>query len=399
MVKLYTVILFMLTKEYNISELVLKIKELIESNFYYVKVIGEVSDLKISSNGHQYFNLKDNSNLINAVLFKYTKNKYNLENGMLIKAFARLTTYKERSNYQLIIEAFEPNGEGELLKLFEEKKKKLESLGLFSIEHKKPIPKIIKNVGIISSPTGAAIKDIEVRLRERKPINTILFPAIVQGVDAENSIIKGIEYFNKTQNKPDVIIITRGGGSLEDLMCFNGEKLAYAIYNSDLPIITAIGHEIDYTIADFVGDFRLPTPTAVAEFITESKISLLEKLNSIFNRIKCVIFDKINKKIRKFNYVLNKSIYILKDKKLKIIEYKCIKLNDIFNKIIIKIINNFKNKLKLYNKVYQRIKYKKNTIIIKKDGKIINKNTILLKDDILSINLFGKKVLVKIVEI
>lgn len=392
-------------REYTVSEIVNEIKKLIEDNFYYVKIIGEVSDLKISSNGHSYFNLKDNSNLINAVLFKGTNNRFKIENGMSIKAFARLTIYAGRSNYQLIIEAFEPNGEGELLRIFEEKKKKLEKLGLFDINHKLPIPQKIKTAGIITSPTGAAIKDIEVKLENRKPIKLFLYSAVVQGEEAEKSVIDGVNYFNNSKNKPDVIIITRGGGSLEDLMCFNGEKLAYAIYDSKIPIITAIGHEIDYTIADFVGDFRLPTPTAVAEFITEPKSTLIDKIDALIYRIRITIANKFNKKIRKFNYLVHKGSYILKNKKLETLNKKIFRIIGIFKRIVKKIINNYKNKAKtLINISYKLKKYDKSYILkngfalIEKDGTLINKTTKIEKDDILIINIFDKKIRVKVVD-
>ncbi len=393
-------------REYTVSEIINEIKRLIENNFYYIKIVGEISDLKISSNGHSYFNLKDNLNLINAVLFKGTKNKFKLESGMSIRAFARLTVYPGRSNYQLIVEAFEPNGEGELLKIFEEKKKKLETLGLFEISHKLAIPRNIKTVGIITSPTGAAIKDIEVKLKNRKPVKLFLYSAIVQGEKAEKSIINGIKYFNNLENKPDIVVITRGGGSLEDLMCFNSEKLAYAIYDSKIPIVTAIGHEIDYTIADFVGDFRLPTPTAVAEFISESKTTLYDKINLLMYKIRSIIFSKFNKKIIKFNNLCHKSVYILKDKKLKIISSKYLKLESIFRKIVKAIANNYRNKIKLLtNIIFKLKKCDKNYILkngfalVEKDGIIITKSTKIEKDDILTIRFFDKKIKVKIIDV
>ena len=392
-------------KEYTVSEIVNEIKKLVESNFYYIKIIGEVSDLKISSNGHSYFNLKDNSNLINAVLFSGTKNKFKLENGMSIKAFARLTIYSNRSNYQLIIEAFEPNGEGEVLRIFEEKKKKLEACGLFDISHKLAIPQKIRTVGLITSPTGAAIKDIEVKLKNRKAVKLFLYPAIVQGEKAENSVMDGIKYFNTLRNKPDIIVITRGGGSLEDLMCFNGEKLAYAIYDSKIPIITAIGHEIDYTIADFVGDFRLPTPTAVAEFISESKTVLFKKVNELINKIKAIVTNRFNKKVRRFNNAVHKSSYVLKNKRLEILESKNLKILNIFNQIANKIINSYKNKVKLViNTINKLKKYDKKYVLkngfalIEKDGVMITKSTKIGKDDILTINIFDKKIIVKVID-
>lgn len=391
-------------KEYTVSEIVNNLEKLIKENFYYIKITGEISNLKTSSNGHRYFNLKDKNSLINAVVFKNVKNNLILENGLSIRAFGQLTIYKEKSNYQIIIEAFEINGEGNLLKIFEDRKKKLENEGLFDENHKKLIPQKVNFIGIISSPTGAAIKDIEIRLKERKPIEVLLYPSLMQGQEAENTIIKGIKYFNDLTNKPDLIVITRGGGSLEDLMCFNGEKLANYIYNSDLPIITAIGHEIDWTIADYVADLRLPTPTSVADFLVETKINLKSKINNLIKQIRKIIITKIKDKQTKLIYIESKINFIKKHKKEENLKIKYMRLHNIYRKILDRIFKNFFKKKNRLNILYIKLQrhnitkiLKKGFAVIIKDGYIINQNSKINKDDELIIKFINKEIKVKVI--
>ncbi len=366
-----------LVQEYKVSELVSQIKSFLETAFYYVKVIGEISSLKISSSGHIYFNLKDETALINTVLFKNSINNNlpKLEDGIEIVVYGRLTIYKDRSNYQIIAENIEINGTGSLLKLFEERKQKLKLEGLF--ENKKPIPKSIKNVGIITSPNGAAIKDIESRLRDRMPINVILYPSLVQGQIADISIAKGIEYFNKSELM-DVIVITRGGGSFEDLMCFNSEMLARKIYESKIPTITAIGHEIDWTIADYVSDLRLPTPTAVAEFLSPLISVFISNIDSVFRKI----LRLCHRKISDF--------------------YK--QIEKIYSDILLVIGRNYYDKLIAFKQNHLRLnKFNRKKIlkqgygIVRKDGFILNKNTVIKQGDILDIELYDRKLKVSVV--
>lgn len=360
-----------LIPQYTVSELVENIKNLIEGAFYFVKIIGEISGIKTSTSCHKYFTLKDADSIINIVLFKSSINKnYILEDGLSVIIYGRLTIYKERSSYQIIAENVEINGIGTLLKLIEDRKNRLRAEGLFDV--KKPIPKYIKKVGIITAPGGAAIKDIEVRLKDRLLINDIiLYPSLVQGQEAENNIILGINYFNSVEI-PDVIVITRGGGSFEDLMCFNSEKLARNIFESKVPVITAIGHEIDWTIADYVSDLRLPTPTAVAEFLSPLKSVLDDKLEFLFRKLLKLgyrIFSKFELKIEQL--------------------YKNIKLQ---------IGKNFKNKYIRFSNLIPRLEqYNRNKIlkqgyaIIKKNNIIITSKTKLLQNDKLQVEIYGRK--------
>ena len=366
-----------LIQQYKVSELITQIKSLLENTFYYIKVIGEVSGLKISANGHIYFNLKDELALINVVLFKNSinTNTPKLEDGTEIIVYGRLTIYKDRSNYQIIAENIEINGIGSLLKLIEERKRKLKSEGLF--DNKKNIPEIIKKVGIITSPKGAAIKDIESRLHERMPIDVILYPSLVQGQNADLSIIAGIKYFNLKESV-DVIVITRGGGSFEDLMCFNSELLAREIFASKPPTITAIGHEIDWTIADYVSDLRLPTPTAVAEFLSPLKSTFIKKIDSIFFKI-----------IKLF---------------LKIIDNQLIKISNLYHNILSTIGKKYYNKLAILRcNIYRLSRFNRKKILkqgyalIRKNGIILNRDSKLSKGDILEIEIFNRKIKVSVI--
>jgi exodeoxyribonuclease VII large subunit len=277
--------LMQLIPEYTVSELVRSLKTIIEGALYYVRVTGEVSNLRTSSAGHTYFTLKDSDATINVVFFGNPGNgpKFRLEDGLSLLVRGRLTIYEERSVYQIIAEGWETWGVGSLLRIVEERKNRLKSEGLFDV--KKPIPKDIRRVGIITAPGGAAIRDIEVCLGDRLPIDSIiLYPTLVQGQNADVGIIRGIKYFNNSE-PTDVIVITRGGGSMEDLMCFNGEALAREVFNSKIPVVTAIGHETDWTLVDYVSDMRLPTPTAVAGFLRPLKREAIARMELTFRRI------------------------------------------------------------------------------------------------------------------
>jgi exodeoxyribonuclease VII large subunit len=308
-------------KEYSVSEITQNIKKLLEGELQYIKVHGEISDYKKSPQGHIYFFLKDENAMIAIVFFKQYADylKFKLENGIKITVSGKITIYQQRSTYQLIAEEIKVNGEGELLKLIEKRKIKLEKEGLFDISRKKSIPEFIEKVGIITSPTGAAIYDIKSRLTAKIPINIFLYPACVQGITAPKEIIKGIRYFNKLskKNRPDVIVITRGGGSIEDLMCFNDEELVRIVAKSKIPIISAVGHEIDYTLIDYVSDLRLPTPTSVAEIISKSKYEILNKIDSVFEKITKLVndqFDSFNETFSKLNEKIKSHILYIVEK-------------------------------------------------------------------------------------
>ena len=231
--------------------------------------------------------IKDETAVVKAVMFK--GNTYSLrfmpENGMKVLAFGRISVYERDGQYQLYIEKMEPDGMGALYIAYEQLKKKLQEEGLFDNVHKKTIPEFPKKIGVVTSPTGAAIRDILNILKRRYPLADVtVYPTLVQGEGAASQIASAIEYIN-TQNECDVIITGRGGGSIEDLWCFNEEVCARAIFNSRIPIISAVGHETDFTIADFVADLRAPTPSAAAELATPDILEISDYLNVLNNRL------------------------------------------------------------------------------------------------------------------
>jgi exodeoxyribonuclease VII large subunit len=257
----------------TVSELTHEIKDILEDKFPDVWVEGEVSNLRIPPSGHIYFTLKDDFSQIRAVLFKMQARtlRFIPEDGLHLICRGRVSLYEKRGDYQLILESIEPKGIGALQLAFLQLKEKLEKEGLFDPTQKKQIPMIPRKIGIVTSPTGAVIQDmLNILERRFENLHILLYPVRVQGEGASSEIAEGIRYFNKW-TEVDVIIVGRGGGSLEDLWAFNKEVVARAIYHSKIPIISAVGHETDYTIADFVADLRAPTPSAAAELVVRDK--------------------------------------------------------------------------------------------------------------------------------
>ncbi|HQO47117.1 MAG TPA: exodeoxyribonuclease VII large subunit, partial [Candidatus Cloacimonas sp.] len=248
---------------YSVYEITRQVRQVIESSLQPVFVTGEISGFIHHSSGHIYFNLKDENATLRCTFFKGANAALTFQpaDGMQVICFGKLTVYEKGGYYNLNVQKMQEAGLGLLQQKFEQLKKKLEKEGLFATEHKKPLPKYPDRIGIITSPTGAALQDIINIIKRRYPVEIIVYPALVQGSDAPSQIIQGIKYFNTTKDV-DFIIITRGGGSQEDLFCFNDEALARAIYASSLPVISAVGHEIDFTLTDFVADLRAPTPSA-----------------------------------------------------------------------------------------------------------------------------------------
>ena len=276
--------------EYEVTQFNQKIKDVVESNFTYVRIRGEVSQLKSASSGHIYLTLKDENSVLNATIWSQKKNYLQIqpEVGMEVIVTGKISTYaKSISTYSINIDRIELAGEGALLKLIEDRKKRLKSKGIFDEEHKKEIPFLSSKIGVITSAEGSVIHDIINRVKDRFPTNIDLWPVPVQGVEAPEKIIEAIEGFNSSKYKlnPDVIIIARGGGSTEDLMAFNDEKLAISVYDSKIPIISAIGHETDTTIIDYVSDLRVATPTAAAEKATPMQSELKQIIIHSYNRI------------------------------------------------------------------------------------------------------------------
>jgi len=284
-------------KVLKVTEVNSYIKRIFDNDFILsnLSVEGEISNLKYHSSGHIYFSLKDENSKINCVMFKSDAMSvdFKLADGIKIIVKCRLSNYVKDGSYQLYIKEISESGLGSLHIQFENLKKKLNEEGLFSEDHKKAIPKFIRTLGVITSPTGAAIKDIiNVTKRRNDNVDIIIYPALVQGAEAYKTLISGIQYFNKTKNV-DAIIIGRGGGSLEELWAFNDESLAREIYKSRIPVISAVGHEVDFTICDFVADIRAATPSSAAEIAIVTKESLREEL---FN-IKSMLNKSINKKL------------------------------------------------------------------------------------------------------
>ncbi|MGQ9695906.1 MAG: exodeoxyribonuclease VII large subunit [Thermodesulfobacteriota bacterium] len=272
---------------YTVSQLTNEIKNLLERNFEYIWVEGEISNLRIPTSGHIYFTLKDETAQIRAVMFRVQSRllKFEPVDGLQVISYGRISVYEPRGEYQLIVDYLEPKGLGALQLAFEQLKEKLAQEGLFDPAHKKPIPRLPQRIGIITSPTGAAIRDM-LKIIERRYANIyiLIYPVRVQGPGAAQEIAQAIKELNEWPNI-DVIIVGRGGGSLEDLWAFNEEIVARAIFSSRVPVISAVGHEIDYTIADFVADLRAPTPSAAAELVVQEKIELLEGLANLNNRL------------------------------------------------------------------------------------------------------------------
>ena len=269
----------------SITEINNYVKALVEEEALLqdVYAVGEISNFKNHyATGHFYLTLKDEDSEIRAIMFRSyaQKVKFKPENGLRVIVHGRLGVYAPGGTYQLYIESMQPDGIGDLHFAFEQLKERLDKEELFSITHKKELPKYPNTIGVITSSTGAAIRDIvKVATRRYPSVKIILFPSLVQGNDAPKDLISGIEVFN-ILNNVDVIIIGRGGGSIEDLWAFNNEELARAIYNSKIPVISAVGHEIDYTICDFVADVRAATPSHAAELATPDINEILNKLNS-----------------------------------------------------------------------------------------------------------------------
>ena len=435
--------------EYEVTQFNQKIKDVVESNFTYVRIRGEVSQLKSASSGHIYLTLKDENSVLNATIWSQKKNYLQIqpEVGMEVIVTGKISTYaKSISTYSINIDRIELAGEGALLKLIEDRKKRLKSKGIFDEEHKKEIPFLSSKIGVITSAEGSVIHDIINRVKDRFPTNIDLWPVPVQGVEAPEKIIEAIEGFNSSKYKlnPDVIIIARGGGSTEDLMAFNDEKLAISVYDSKIPIISAIGHETDTTIIDYVSDLRVATPTAAAEKATpmqselkqiiihsynrinnffENKIDIIKSqinnsskflkaphhiIDNYKNKIKNIdnnFFNQLNY-IYKLNYKEFSHIANLIRPPEKIIESQKKYLNNTIKEVdkifLIKKENYIKELKKLTlllqsNSLHSNLK--KGYSIIRKSKKIINKSNLIKKEDTLDIQFLDKLINIKVKKI
>ena len=279
----------------TVTQLTYQIKSLLEGSFSDVWVEGEISNLTAPQSGHIYFTLKDEQSQVRAVLFRSAQRhlKFMLQHGMQVICRGRISVYEPRGDYQLIAEYIEPKGIGALQKAYEELKARLERQGLFDLSRKKELPLLPRKIGVVTSPTGAAIRDILRVIHRRHPrMEILIYPVPVQGPEAASSIVEALDYFNRTKSA-DTLIVGRGGGSLEDLWAFNEEIVARAIFMSVIPVISAVGHETDYTIADFVADLRAPTPSAAAEMVVESEQHLRSTLSGLYARLTTAVRSEL----------------------------------------------------------------------------------------------------------
>ncbi|MEP3655329.1 MAG: exodeoxyribonuclease VII large subunit [Litorimonas sp.] len=257
------------TPEFTVSELAQSLKRTVEDTYGHVRVRGELGRTTIAKSGHCYLDIKDDRAVINSIIWKGVMSRLSMrpEEGMEVICEGKLSTYPGRSNYQLIIDKMELAGAGALMALFEKRKKMLAAEGLFAPERKRELPFLPKTIGVVTSPTGSVIRDILHRITDRFPSHVLVWPVLVQGDKAAEQIAGAINGFNEAGGfpRPDVLIVARGGGSMEDLWCFNEEVVARAAANSKIPLISAVGHETDWTLIDFVADYRAPTPTGAAE--------------------------------------------------------------------------------------------------------------------------------------
>ena len=417
----------------TITEVNKYIKEIINEDLLLKKVYlkGEISNFKAHSRGHYYFTLKDENSRIAAVMFSF--NNKNLKfvpyDGMKVLVTGKIDVYESSGSYQIYVEDMMPDGIGALYVAFEELKKKLQAEGLFDKEKKKKIRRIPKVIGIVTSPTGAAIKDILTTIKRRYPVcETILFPALVQGEAAAQDIANKIKLANEVKDiyKIDTLIVGRGGGSLEDLWPFNEEVVARAIYESTIPVISAVGHEIDITISDYVADLRAPTPTAAGELAVPDINTIITYLDTATSRSYTALNNIINSNYKRLDsiknsYILTKpmTMYEIKEQKLDI-------LIDNLDRVVNKIIDN--NKIRLFtcsnnyilnnpNMLYKYSQQKLSHIIsklevlnplntlnrgyaiVKKDNKVLSSIKKIKEEDIITISLKDGNVSSKIIKV
>lgn len=269
---------------FSVSDASALLKNVVETAFPRIRVRGELSQITRATSGHMYMTIKDAGAAISVIIWRGTPVPFKLEDGLEVIITGRFTTYPARSNYQIIVSEIEMAGVGAILKMLEERKRKLAAEGLFDQARKKPLPRLPQRIGVVTSPTGAAFQDIQNRLRERFPVTVVLYPATVQGTTAAADVAAGIEYFNRAKNV-DVIIVARGGGALEDLLPFSEEIVVRAAAASEIPLISGVGHEPDWMLIDFAADVRAPTPTGAAEMVVPTKLSLIQELDNLWHRL------------------------------------------------------------------------------------------------------------------
>ena len=329
---------------YSVGEFSHVIKKLVETNFSYVRIRGEISRPSFPGSGHVYFTLKDADGTIAAIIWKYTIPRLSVkpEEGMEVICTGKITTFAGQSKYQIIVDNMEVAGEGALLKMLEDRRKKLLAEGLFNPEHKKPIPYLPEIIAVITSPSGAVIKDILHRLSDRFPSHVYIWPVAVQGEGSAKQVSNAIDQLNQLSKetnvkRPDLIIVARGGGSLEDLWSFNEEIVVRSVFNSTIPIISAVGHETDKTLIDFVSDLRAPTPTGAAEKSVPVRDELKARVGELGLRMHSSFLSKVNNNkdhLRNLVRLLGKPDKILDNKNQKL-DYTFKDLENLFQNIFV----------------------------------------------------------------
>ena len=434
--------------EYGVTQFNTALKQVIEDHFSYVRVKGEISEIRVATKGQIYITLKDETSILSAVVWEQKKRSLTFEPeiGMEVTLTGRITTWsKFKTTYQVDVDKIEIAGEGALQKIIEDRKKRLIAKGYFDHENKKKIPYLPSRIGVITSPTGSVIHDIINRISDRFKTHIDLWPVAVQGTEASNNINDAINGFNKfTKDKPDVIIIARGGGSTEDLMAFNDEKLAETVFKSNIPIISAIGHETDTTIIDFVSDLRASTPTAAAELVVPVRSELVNTIAVLTQRLNYSINNLLQKnltniqklvsyiktpaqiiesfknrvvfvtagliRITKNNFQIATKDYHSLSNSLKI-SNDSIKLNKSKLKILSQNLDSlikreFKINIEKYNNIFRLLEtnsihsnLKKGYSILSKDKKIISDSGLIKDNDTLSATLKDKTIKIKIKKI
>jgi len=316
--------LFAERRVYKVSELNAEIKALLETRLGGIWVEGEISNFKLHSSGHAYFTLKDKDSQLRAVCFKGSLRmvRFRPEDGLAVLVHGTITVYTPRGEYQILVNAMEPQGLGSLLLAFEQLKQRLEKEGLFDASRKKSLPLLPRKIGIITSPTGAVIRDmLHILKRRNSGLDVLLYPVRVQGEGATQEIASAVNYLSHRPDM-DVIIVGRGGGSMEDLWAFNEEAVARAIAASPIPIISAVGHETDFTIADFVADLRAPTPSAAAELVSGAREELQLRLSSCLKRIRKAIFFFLSDRSRQLQLLSRSRAFHLIEERIRFLDQR-----------------------------------------------------------------------------
>ena len=297
---------------FTVTAITLALKQMMEGVFRDVFVEGEVSSLREAASGHLYFDLKDRESLLSAGMFKWDARKYGfeLQEGVQVRVWGSLSCYAKQGRYQIVVKTAEALAKGNLFLEFEKLKKKLEAEGLFAPEHKKPIPAYPQRIGVVTSPTGAAVRDILSVLKRRSPhLEIVIAPVLVQGDEAAGQIAQAIEDLNRFKPALDVLLVGRGGGSREDLWAFNEEAVARAIYKSKIPVISCVGHEVDFTIADFVADLRAPTPSAAAELVVQNSQNTQAHIAQLQKRLMQAVSLFYERAKRRFDLAVNSRVF------------------------------------------------------------------------------------------